>query len=226
MSHRIVIKIYQNVPKIYFWLILLTFTCGIKMDLIMCEPHCVKLFLWAYSLVQQFDILKFDIFLTFGHILDILTHFLTFYLNPISPSKGYLFVICKNNLMQWSLYIMIVIWYHVWKSSQLVKNIFYGHFEGFWWPSCDINLTSLCVELIVIFCQPPSWSSCLTFWHGDPFNLLTYFGHFTRTISAHHRPILFVICHLFPFSGYFIHSLDVWFCHITNPDLAWSVFAL
>ena len=34
----------------------------LKIDLIVCEPHCVKLnFLWTSSIVKVFDFLTFDI---------------------------------------------------------------------------------------------------------------------------------------------------------------------
>ena len=41
-------------------------------------------------------------------------------------------------------------WRHIWRSSKLVKNNFYWHFEGFWWASCVTSkLTSRCVNLIM-----------------------------------------------------------------------------
>ena len=50
-----------------------------KIEIIMCEPHYIKLFLWTYSLVQlnflTFDIfLKIDIFLTFSHMTHYSNH--------------------------------------------------------------------------------------------------------------------------------------------------------
>ena len=38
------------------------FIFRLKIDLIVCEPHCVKLnFLWTSSIVEVFDFLTFDI---------------------------------------------------------------------------------------------------------------------------------------------------------------------
>ena len=55
----------QNVHRKYFWAILITFICDVKIDINMCEPHYVYLFfLWTSSIVQVFDYLAIDIFLT------------------------------------------------------------------------------------------------------------------------------------------------------------------
>ena len=65
-SHMIVTKNPQNVHRKYFWAILMTFISDIKIDVNMCEPHHVNLlFLSTSSIVQMFDYLTFDIFLTF-----------------------------------------------------------------------------------------------------------------------------------------------------------------
>ena len=48
-----------------FWPILMTFIFDIEIDVNMYECHCVNLFLvWTSSIVQMFDFLTFDIFLT------------------------------------------------------------------------------------------------------------------------------------------------------------------
>ena len=79
----------QNVQRKCFWTILVTFIFDIKIDVIMCEPHYVNLFfLWTPSIVCVFDFLTFDIFLTFWHLIDILT---SLNLNHLSPSQGYFY---------------------------------------------------------------------------------------------------------------------------------------
>ena len=50
----------------------------------MCEPPCVKLFLWAFSMVQLFDFLTFDISLIFDSIL-IFAIFFDISLKPLQP---------------------------------------------------------------------------------------------------------------------------------------------
>ena len=50
MSHMIVTKNPQNVHRNYFWAILLPFIFDIKIDINMCEPHHVNLFLGGLSL--------------------------------------------------------------------------------------------------------------------------------------------------------------------------------
>ena len=61
----------QNVHRKYFWAILITFICHIKIDINMCEPHYVYLFfLWTSSIVQVFDYLAIDIFLTINLFED------------------------------------------------------------------------------------------------------------------------------------------------------------
>ena len=66
----------QNVHRKYFWAILMTFISDVKIDINMCEPHYVYLFfLWTSSIVQMFNYLTFDIFLTTWHLFDNLTSF-------------------------------------------------------------------------------------------------------------------------------------------------------
>ena len=73
-SQMMVTKNPQNVHRKYFWAILMTFISDIKIDINMCEPHYVNLFfLWTSSIVQMFDYLTFDIFLTTWHLFDNLT---------------------------------------------------------------------------------------------------------------------------------------------------------
>ena len=61
----------QNVHRKYFWAILMTFICDVKIDINMCEPHYVYLFfLWTSSIVQVFDYLAIDIFLTINLFED------------------------------------------------------------------------------------------------------------------------------------------------------------
>ena len=69
MSHMIITKNPQNVYKKYFWSILITFIFYVKIDISMCEPHCVNLFfVWTSSIVDMFDFLIFDIFLTTSYL--------------------------------------------------------------------------------------------------------------------------------------------------------------
>ena len=75
-GQMMVTKNPQNVHRKYFWAILMTFISDVKIDVNMCEPHYVYLFfLWTSSIVQMFDYLTFDIFLTTWHLFDILTSF-------------------------------------------------------------------------------------------------------------------------------------------------------
>ena len=91
-SQMMVTKNPQNVHRKYFWPILMTFVSDIKIDINMCEPHYVNLFfLWTSSIVQMFDYLTFDIFLTTWHLFDNLTsfwYFDTFNLNHLSPHRA------------------------------------------------------------------------------------------------------------------------------------------
>ena len=52
----------SNVNKICFQPMLMTFICNIKIDIIMCEPQCVKLFFFVDPLL--ICLFTFDIFLT------------------------------------------------------------------------------------------------------------------------------------------------------------------
>ena len=75
-SHMMVTKNPQNVHRKYFWTILVTFIFNIKIDINMCECHYVNLFfLLTSSIVQVFDFLTFDIFLTTWHLFDNLRYF-------------------------------------------------------------------------------------------------------------------------------------------------------
>ena len=58
-------RIERHPPLQYFWAVLMTFISDVKIDVNMCEPHYVNLFfLSTSSIVQMFDYLTFDIFLT------------------------------------------------------------------------------------------------------------------------------------------------------------------
>ena len=60
-SDLMIIKTLQNVHKICFRGVLVTFTCEVKFDLIKFEPHYVKFFFFrTSSIVKVFDILTFD----------------------------------------------------------------------------------------------------------------------------------------------------------------------
>ena len=64
-SHMKVIKIGQKYFLWTFWGFLVSIICDIKIDVKMCEPHYVNFFcVWTSSIVQVFDKLTFDIFLT------------------------------------------------------------------------------------------------------------------------------------------------------------------
>ena len=43
-SEMMVTKNPQNVHRKYFWAVLMTFICDVKIDVNMCEPHQVNLF--------------------------------------------------------------------------------------------------------------------------------------------------------------------------------------
>ena len=43
-SQMMVTKNPQNVHRKYFWAILMTFISEVKIDVNICEPHCVNLF--------------------------------------------------------------------------------------------------------------------------------------------------------------------------------------
>ena len=71
MSNMKVTKIAQKYFLWTFWGFLVTIICDIQIDVNICEPHCVNLFfLWTSSIVQVFDFLTFDIFLTTWHLFD------------------------------------------------------------------------------------------------------------------------------------------------------------
>ena len=60
-SDLMIIKTPQNVHKICFRGVLVTFTCEVKFDLIKFKPHYVKFFFFrTSSIVMVFDILTFD----------------------------------------------------------------------------------------------------------------------------------------------------------------------
>ena len=60
-SDLMIIKTPQNIHKIYFRGVLVTFTSKVKFDLIKFEPHYVKFFCFqTSSIVKVFDILTFD----------------------------------------------------------------------------------------------------------------------------------------------------------------------
>ena len=86
-SQMMVTKNPQNVHRKYFWAILTTFISEVKIDVNICEPHCVNLFFfWTSSIVQVFDYLTFGIFLTTWHLFDNLTSFWYFgSKSPIGP---------------------------------------------------------------------------------------------------------------------------------------------
>ena len=83
-SNMKVTKIAQKYFLWTFWGFLVTIICDVKIDINICEPHCVNLFfLWTSSIVQVFDFLTFDIFLTTWHLFDNLTTF--WYFGSKSP---------------------------------------------------------------------------------------------------------------------------------------------
>ena len=76
MSNMKVAKIVQRYFLSTFWGFLVTIICDVKIDITMCEPRYVNLFiLWTSSIVNVFDFLTFDIFLTTWHLFDNLTSF-------------------------------------------------------------------------------------------------------------------------------------------------------
>ena len=82
-AHMIVTQNTQIVHRKYFWPNLLTFIYDINIDVNICEPHCFNLFF--VNLVHSPDVWH----LTTWHLSDILTSFLTFYLNHLSLAPGF-----------------------------------------------------------------------------------------------------------------------------------------
>ena len=96
----------SKLPKKYFlwtfWGFLVTIICDVKIDINICEPHCVNLFfLWTSSIVQVFDFLTFDIFLTTWHFFDNLTSFW-----HLTYNMGTWWT-CAGSCVQWILPIPI-----------------------------------------------------------------------------------------------------------------------
>ena len=96
-----VTKIDQKYFLCTFWGFLVTIICDIKIDANMSEPHYVNLyFLWTSSIVQVFDFLTFDIFLTTWHLFDILlSHHLC---APLPMGKVILSYLLKLWNLSWS----------------------------------------------------------------------------------------------------------------------------
>ena len=69
MSDMKVIEIAQKYFLWTFWGFLVTIICDVKIDVNICERHYVNFFLWTSSIVQVFDFVTFDIFLTTWHLL-------------------------------------------------------------------------------------------------------------------------------------------------------------
>ena len=81
--------------------------------------------------------------------------------------------------------------HQVWRSSKLVKNTFYGYFEGFWSSSYLMSkLTSICVILImsIYFFVNLLHSPCV--WLFDIWHL------FDNLTSFWQLDILFIIWHM------------------------------
>ena len=98
-SHMMVTKNPQNVLRKYFWAILMTFITDVKIDTNICEPHCI-IFLQTSCIVQMFDYLTFDIFLTTWHLLT----FDTYNLNHLSPHRAIFWELaeapaCRNQVI-------------------------------------------------------------------------------------------------------------------------------
>ena len=75
-------------------------------------------------------------------------------------------------------HIDVNFWRHIWWSPKTLKNTFYAHFEGFWWPSyvtskidvnvCEphyVNLFFLWTSSIVYVFDFLTFDIFLTFWH-------------------------------------------------------------
>ena len=102
MSDMKVTKIAQKYFLWTFWGFLVTIICDVKIDVNICEPHCVNLFfLWTSSIVQVFDFLTFDIFLTTWHLFDNLTSFW-----HLTYNMGTWWT-CAGSCVQWILPIPI-----------------------------------------------------------------------------------------------------------------------
>ena len=96
------LKTLKMFIEIIFWAILMTFISDVKIDVNMCEPHYVNLFfLWTSSIVQMFDYLTFDIFLTTWYLFDNLTSFW-----HLTYNMGTWWT-CAGSCVQWILPIPI-----------------------------------------------------------------------------------------------------------------------
>ena len=67
-SHLKVIKTPQNVHKMCFWCVLMTFICEVKIDLIMSRHHYVKFF-FSINLLHSSSFWLFDIWQIIGKLL-------------------------------------------------------------------------------------------------------------------------------------------------------------
>ena len=73
-------------------------------------------------------------------------------------------------------------WCQIWRSPKLVKNTFYAHFEGFWWPSCDVKIdVNIFDPHYVNFFVNLLDSPCI--WLFDNWHLLTIWHFFDNLIS-------------------------------------------
>ena len=116
---NMVIKNPQNVHKIYFQIILMTFICDVKFTSL-CVSLIVLIFLWTSSLVQLLtfwhltSFRQFDILYTFCHIFEIPIHDL-FRLQSMRSRysfKNWISLVAGNRTL-WRIYsnICFLVWF-------------------------------------------------------------------------------------------------------------------
>ena len=105
------------------------------------------------------------------------------------------------------------IWCQVWRSSKLVKNTFYAHFEDFWSPSYVISkLTPICVNLImsVNFLWTSSIVQAFDFLAFDIF--LTTWHLLTYCCPITYVPITHGQCDFVWFGEIYHDHIKIWGC--------------
>ena len=165
----------QNVHRKYFWAILMTFISDVKIDINMCEPHYVYLFfLWTSSIVQMFDYLTFDIFLTTWHLFDKLTSFWYFGckspMGPIAHLPIPLYPIAHvphcpcDPLPMWPIPLV--------PHTPFVPTTHMPHTPLPHTPCAPIADRPHGLYPWLYPCTPyPLYTIALSFWHFDTFNL-------------------------------------------------------
>ena len=100
------------------------FTCDLKNACILFEPNHVKLiFLWTSpkKSVKLFDILD-----TFNNLANFIWRYLTYYINHLSPSQGYL--LWTSSMIKLFDFLTFDMLHYKWKCWSFPLNIFW-HFD-------------------------------------------------------------------------------------------------